>query len=77
MEVRQLELLATMERSDTHAAKCIKLGLDFRTTYPDDYAAYEAANAEYNANEATLATLREQAATEIETEKPIEYETVI
>lgn len=32
-------------------------GTSFRETYPDDFARYEAANAEYNRNEQTLAEL--------------------
>lgn len=48
---RQLQLAATMSQSDAHASKCIKLGLNFAETYPNDYAAYTAAREEYNANE--------------------------
>lgn len=55
LEERQLELLSEMSKSDAHAAKCAKLGKKFATTYPEDYAAYAAANDEYNANEAKIA----------------------
>ena len=55
LEERQLELLAVMSESDAHAAKCAKLGKKFATAYPEDYAAYIAANEEYNANEAKIA----------------------
>ncbi len=55
---RQTALLVVMAKSDSHAAKCAKLGLDFKTTYPEDYAAYIAANEEYNANEVELAELQ-------------------
>lgn len=58
LESRQLELLSAMARSDAHAAKCIKTGVVFRNEYPDDYAEYEVANAEYNANESLLVTLQ-------------------
>ena len=60
LESRQIELRNTMAASDAHASKCAKLGLDFKTTYPDDYAAYIAANDEFNANEQQLATLQAQ-----------------
>jgi hypothetical protein len=55
LEERQLELLSVMSESDAHAAKCAKLGKKFATAYPEDYAAYIAANEEYNANEAKIA----------------------
>ena len=35
LERRQLELRATMQKSDEHALKCAKSGLDFRETYPE------------------------------------------
>ena len=57
LERRQLELRATMAKSDEHALKCAKSGLDFRETYPDDWTAYEAARQEYNENEKALAGL--------------------
>ena len=55
LQSRQLELRAIMASSDERAAKCFKNGTSFRETYPDDFARYEAANAEYNRNEQTLA----------------------
>ena len=57
LEERQLELLSVMRRSDDHAVKCSKLGRPFGQDYPEEYAAYVAANTEYNANEARLAEL--------------------
>jgi hypothetical protein len=54
---RQFELLAVMKSSDDHAAKCMKLGLKFKTQYPDEYTAYEAARTEYNENEVKIAEL--------------------
>ena len=57
LERRQLELRATMQKSDEHALKCAKSGLDFRETYPGDWTAYEAAREEYNRNETELAAL--------------------
>lgn len=62
LESRQLELRAIMRNSDEHALKCAKTGLNFREAYPDDWAAYEAAREEYNANETEMAALRERLA---------------
>ena len=58
LQARQLELLALMGKSDTHAAKCAKLGVKFSDEYPDELKEYEAANAEYNDNETMLAQLQ-------------------
>lgn len=66
LESRQLELLAIMASSDAHASKCIKLGKKFSTQYPEEYEAYQAANAEYNENEVTIAELRAQLEAEAE-----------
>ena len=71
METRQLELLAIMSSSDAHAAKCAKLSKKFSAQYPEEYAAYLAANEEYNANEETLAALYVQRANEAEAEIPV------
>lgn len=57
LESRQLALRAIMASTDEHAAKCTKLGTSFRETYPEDFMLYEAANKEYNKNEAQLAGL--------------------
>ena len=57
IERRQLELRAVMQRSDEHALKCFKSGLDFRETYPQDWQSYEAARQEYNENELVMAEL--------------------
>lgn len=59
LQSRQLTLRAIMASSDERAAKCMKTGVSFRETYPDDFARYEAANAEYNRNELALAALIE------------------
>lgn len=66
LESRQLELRAVMASSDERASKCFKSGVSFHETYPEDSARYEAANAEYNANELTLAELRSEAEREAE-----------
>lgn len=66
LQSRQLELRAVMAQSDDRASKCFKSGVSFREAYPEDFARYQAANEEYNANEITLAGLEEQAAREAE-----------
>lgn len=53
-----------MQKSDEHALKCAKSGLDFKATYPDDWAAYEAARVKYNENETALAALYARLETE-------------
>ena len=57
---RQKDLQLTMAKSDARASKCSKLGLSFAETYPDDLAEYQAANASFNENEATIEHLRQQ-----------------
>ena len=64
LERRQLELRATMQKSDEHALKCAKSGLDFQKAYPGDWKEYELAREEYNENEAALVELYEQLAAE-------------
>lgn len=60
LEERKLTLLAIMAESDAHAAKCVKLGLEFANEYPDEYAAYEAAREEYNAIEVEASDVEAQ-----------------
>lgn len=60
LESRQLELQAKMASTDAHAAKCMKLGQDFKAQYPDEYAGYVTANDEYNRNEEALVELYAQ-----------------
>lgn len=69
LESRQLELRATMAESDAHALKCQKLGRTFAEEYPADFAAYNAANAEFNENESRLSELEANLATEEEAEQ--------
>lgn len=58
-----------MAASDERAAKCMKTGTSFRETYPEDFAQYEAANAEYNGNELVLAELQATREAEREAEE--------
>ena len=60
LESRQLELQTIMSNSDAHAAKCVKLGLNFGELYPDELEAYKQAREEYNTNEVELAELYAQ-----------------
>lgn len=69
LESRQLELRAIMADSDAHASKCQKLGLVFSEKYPDELAAYEAANTEWHANDVELAELYEKLREEEEKER--------
>ena len=64
LEHDQHEQRAIMRKSDEHALKCAKSGLDFQETYPDDWTAYEAARVKYNENETALAELYAQLAAE-------------
>lgn len=57
LESRQIVLSNDMASSDAHAAKCIKLGLNFGETYPEELERYKASRDEYNANEVELIEL--------------------
>lgn len=57
LESRQIVLSNEMASSDAHAAKCIKLGLNFGETYPEELERYKASRDEYNANEVALSDL--------------------
>jgi hypothetical protein len=75
LESRQTELRNKMSESDPHLWGCLKKVLElFRQTYPGDYAAYTAANEEYNTNEAKLAELQTKLDEEraVETRRPEE-----
>ncbi len=65
LESQLLSLAATMQKSDAHALKCSKMGLDFKKEYADEYKAYSDARATYNEVENRLAELRK-----VEVEEP-------
>lgn len=69
LQSRQLALRAIMASSDERAAKCSKTGESFREAYPEDFARYEEANAEYNRNEMTLAELEAERVAQREEER--------
>lgn len=64
LEKRQNDLKMAMAKSDAHASKCVKTGKVFSSEYPEEAAAYQVANDEYNANEQTLDALYAQRAQE-------------
>ena len=57
IQERLLELASIMCKSDAHASKCVKLGLSYKDTYPNEYNEYTQAREEYNKLEKKLATL--------------------
>ena len=69
-----LELASIMSKSDAHASKCVKLGLSYKDTYPDEYDEYTQARENYNKLEKELATLESvEVEEEIIDEQPAEY----
>ena len=52
-----LELASIMIKSDAHASKCVKLGLSYKDTYPNEYNEYVKAREDYNQLEKDLAAL--------------------
>ena len=61
-----LELASIMCKSDAHASKCVKLGLSYKDTYPNEYKEYTQAREDYNQLEKDLAALE---SIEVEEEK--------
>lgn len=57
---RRRALKALMASSDKDLMKCMKFGLSFAETYPEEYSEYIAANEEYNDLGERIAALREQ-----------------
>ena len=57
IQERLLELASIMSKSDAHASKCVKLGLSYKDTYPNEYDEYTQAREDYNQLEKDLATL--------------------
>ena len=52
-----LKLASIMSKSDAHASKCVKLGLSYKDTYPNEYKEYTQAREDYNQLEKDLAAL--------------------
>ena len=57
IQERLLELASIMSKSDAHASKCVKLGLSYKDTYPNEYKEYTQAREDYNQLEKDLAAL--------------------
>ena len=55
IQERLLELASIMSKSDAHASKCVKLGLSYKDTYPNEYNDYTQAREDYNQLEKDLA----------------------
>ena len=68
LESRKLACASEMAASDAHAAKCGKLGISFGETYPDELAAYQAANAEWHECEERIQELKR----ELPDDEPVE-----
>ena len=75
LQNRKVALLTIMASSDAHAAKCAKLGKKFQTQYPDDYAAYTAANEEYQTVEQRISELEFEISVENEDSNADEHPT--
>ena len=71
LEEELLVLSAKMRTSDAHASKCIKLGLVYKDTYPEEYAEYEQARARYNEAEAELESVRFEEAEELPVQEDV------
>ena len=68
-----LELASIMSNSDAHASKCVKLGLSYKDTYPNEYKEYTQAREDYNQLEKDLAALESvEVEEEIIDEQPAE-----
>ena len=68
-----LELASVMSKSDAHASKCVKLGLSYKDTYPNEYNEYTQAREDYNQLEKDLAALESaEVEEEIIDEQPAE-----
>lgn len=57
IQERLLELASIMSKGDAHASKCVKLGLSYKDTYPNEYKEYTQARDDYNTLEKELVTL--------------------
>ena len=68
IQERLLELASVMSNSDAHASKCVKLGLSYKDTYPNEYNEYVKAREDYNQLEKDLTALE---SVEVEEEKKL------
>lgn len=59
LEDEMAECLSAMAASDAHASKCVKLGLNFRDAYPEEYEEYVKARERYNEIEKQLEAMKD------------------
>ena len=57
IQERLFELASVMSKSDAHASKCVKLGLSYKDTYPNEYDEYTQAREDYNSLENEIIAL--------------------
>ena len=57
IQERLFELASIMSKSDAHASKCVKLGLSYKDTYPNEYNEYTQAREDYNSLENEIIAL--------------------
>ena len=57
IQERLLELASIMSKSDAHASKCVKLGLSYKDTYPNEYNEYTQVREDYNSLENEIIAL--------------------
>ena len=73
IQERLLELASIMSKSDAHASKCVKLGLSYKDTYPNEYNEYVKAREDYNSLENEIIALESvEVEEEIIDEQPAE-----
>ena len=74
IQERLLELASIMSKGDAHASKCVKLGLSYKDTYPNEYDEYVKARENYNQLENEIITLESvEVEEEITDEQRAEY----
>ena len=74
IQEKLLELASIMSKSDAHASKCVKLGLSYKDTYPDEYDEYTQAREDYNSLENEIIALESvEVEDEIDDEQRAEY----
>ena len=74
IQERLLELASIMCKSDAHASKCVKLGLSYKDTYPNEYDEYTQAREDYNKLENEIIALESvEVEEEIIDEQQAEY----
>ena len=74
IQEKLLELASIMSKSDAHASKCVKLGLSYKDTYPNEYTEYTQVREDYNQLEKEIIALESvEVEDEIVDEQRAEY----